>query len=518
MTLKTLDYNNMPIKQLNFSALLMIVMISLLTCISTLAQEKEAKSKAVPEPKSFTTKGQGVFGGSTIAYNATAKETYLKNDEGDPVASIWSVAYTVEGENDASQRPVTFVFNGGPGSASVWLHMGMFGPKIVRTDSDAKEDDGAAPYTLIDNEYGLLDITDLVMIDPVGTGFSRVIGEGKVEDYWGLNEDAASIAKFIRQWITENKRWNSPKYIAGESFGTTRAVAVADVLEGDGQNMALNGLILISQALDYAGSTSIHDNITSYLTYLPGMAATAWYHKKAGQGKALEAFVEEARQFTYDEYAPALYRGALLSAEDKNALADRLAYFTGLNKDYILRSDLRILVPRFQKELMRDQGLTLGRFDSRYFGEESDKVNDMPHLGDAASYSISSAYTAALNHYLSSTLNVKMDRPYLTSNDEIGSKWRWRTVPDGSYWEPTAVNVARKLGDTMRRNTDMRVMVASGYYDMICPFFDTEYTFARNGIVQERLELTYYEAGHMMYVHEPDLIKLAEDIRGFLTQ
>lgn len=481
------------------------------------AQDSEKDNKPVPEPKSFITSGQGTFGGSSIKYQATAKETYLRDDAGQPVASIWSVAYTQEGASNMDQRPVTFVFNGGPGSASVWLHMGMFGPKIVRTDSDAKIDDGAAPYTLIDNQHGLLDITDLVMIDPVGTGYSRVVGQGKVEDYWGLNEDAASIAKFIRQWVTENKRWNSPKYIAGESFGTTRAVAVAEVLEGGGQNMALNGLILISQALDYAGSTSIHDNITSYLTYLPGMAATSWYYKKAGQGKTLEAFVEEARQFTYDEYAPALYRGALLTDNDRDKVATRLAYFTGLEKDYILRSDLRVLVPRFQKELLRDQGITLGRFDSRYYGEESDQVNDMPHLGDAASYSISSAYTAALNHYLSSSLNVTMDRPYLTSNNEIGSKWRWRTVPDGSYWEPTAVNVARKLGDTMRRNTDMRVMVASGYYDMICPFFDTEYTFARNGIVQERVELTYYESGHMMYVHGPDLIKLATDIRRFIT-
>lgn len=496
----------------------LLILVCLLASETGYSQEKTEESQPIPEPKSFITTGQGTFGGATINYTATAKETYLRDDDGQPVASIWSVAYTQDGKKDMSNRPVTFVFNGGPGSASVWLHMGMFGPQIVRTDSDAKVDDGAAPYNLIDNTHGLLDITDLVMIDPVGTGFSRVVGKGKVEDYWGLNEDAASIAKFMRLWITENKRWNSPKYIAGESFGTTRAVAVAEVLEGGGQNMALNGLILISQALDYDGSTSIHDNITSYLTYLPGMAATGWYHKKAGQGKELEAFVEEARQFTYDVYAPALYRGALLSEDEQSAVAEQLAYFTGLDKQYILRSNLRILVPRFQKQLLADQGLTLGRFDSRYFGEESDRVNDIPHLGDAASYSISSAYTAALNHYLSSTLNVNMDRPYLTSNGQIGSKWRWRTVPDGSYWEPTAVNVARKLGDTMRRNTEMRVMVASGYYDMICPFFDTEYTFARNGIVQERLELAYYEAGHMMYVHEPDLIKLAADIRGFLSR
>lgn len=490
--------------------------------ISTLmvAQEKKIESAVMPIPTaaSFVTHHQINNGGKTISYTATAAETYLKNEKGEPVASIWSAAYTQKGAKDLSKRPVTFVFNGGPGSASVWLHMGMFGPELVKVDSDARQDDGAAPYSVVPNKEGILDLTDLVFIDPVGTGYSRVVGKGKVKDYWGLNEDAASIAKFMRQWITENNRWMSPKYIAGESFGTTRAVAVANALEGGGQNMALNGLILISQALDYAGSTSIHDNITSYLTYLPSMAATAWYHKKAGEGKTLEAFVEESRQFTYDKYAPALYKGSLLSEEERNGIAERLAYFTGLSKAYILKSNLRVLMRRFQKELLSDQGLALGRLDGRYMGDEVDDNTDGPHLGDASSYQISSAYTAALNHYLANTLKVKMDRPYLTSNRSIGSKWRWRTVPDGKYWEPMMVSVSRKLGETMRRNTDMKVLVASGYYDLICPFFDAEFTFTRNGIERDKVTMTYYEAGHMMYTHEADFLKLAKDIRMFLEE
>lgn len=481
------------------------------------AQEKNDSSK-VPPAKSFVTFHQGIFGGKNIRYKATAKETYLKNDKGEAVASIWSVAYTQEGITDQSKRPVTFVFNGGPGSASIWLHMGMFGPKMVKVDSDAKKDDGAAPYTLLDNKETILDLSDLVFIDPVGTGYSRVVGNGKVEDYWGLKEDAASIAKFMRTWVTENKRWISPKYIAGESFGTTRAAAVANALERDGQTMDLNGLILISQALDYTGSTSIHDNITSYLTYLPSMAATAWYHKKAGQGKTLEVFIEECRKFTYDVYAPALYRGNLLSTAEQNALAERLAYFIGLDKNYILKSNLTVLMHRFQKQLLADQGLAIGRLDGRFMGDEADKVSEGPDLGDPSDYQIAGAYTAALNHYLASSLRVDMDRPYLTSNDEVGEKWRWRPVPDGQYWEPMPVNVARQLGETMRRNTAMKVLVASGYYDLICPFFDTEYTFARNGIVKERVTKTYYEAGHMMYLHEPDRLKLAVDVRKFLGE
>lgn len=495
------------------------ILALLIICSTAIYSQKEKKEviKPIPKPQSFITSHQGVFGGKTINYKATAKETYLKNEMGDSVASFWSVAYTKNPMGKSSTRPVTFVFNGGPGSASVWLHMGMFGPQIVKVDSDAKKDDGAAPFELTKNEHGLLDLTDFVFIDPIGTGYSRVVGKGKEKDYWGLKEDAKSITQFIRQWVTENERWFSPKYLAGESFGTTRAAAVGKELEGSGQNMALNGMILISQALDYDGSTSIHDNITSYVTYLPSMAATAWYHKKAGQAKALEDFIEEARQFTYETYTSALYKGNLLSTSERNAIAEKLAYFTGLDKAYILRSNLRILMHRFQKQLLADKGLAIGRLDGRFMGDEADKLSENPHLGDAASYQIGAAYTAALNHYYASVLKVKMDRPYLTSNGKIGSKWRWRTVPDGSYWEPTPVNVSRALGETMRRNTDMKVLVASGYYDLITPFFDAEYTFARNGIVKERVKMTYYEAGHMMYTHEPDLLKLSKDIRDFLT-
>lgn len=488
-----------------------------LFCGSMAAQKSLKDSTEFPEPKSFITQHKISVGSSLLNFVANASETYLKDDEGSPVASIWTVSYTKSNITDLTKRPVTFVFNGGPGSASVWLHMGLFGPQLVKVDSDAKQDDGAAPYTLVQNAQSLLDVTDLVFIDPVGTGYSKVIGKGEVSDYWGLNEDANSIAKFIRLWVSENNRWLSPKYLAGESFGTTRAAAVANTLENDGQNMALNGLILISQALDYAGSTSIDDNITSYLTYLPSMAATAWYHKKAGIGKDLAAFVQEAREFTYNEYAPALLKGNYLPIEDSKEIANKLSYFIGLKEDYILRSNLRILMGRFQRKLLEEEGLSIGRLDGRFMGDEVDKIAETPRLGDPASYQISGAYTAGINHHLTNYLKVKMDRPYLTSNNQIGEKWRWRTVADGQYWEPTPVNVSRKLAETMKRNSEMKVLVANGYYDLICPFFDAEYTFSRNGISAERVNLSYYEAGHMMYVHEPDFIKLTKDIREFYT-
>lgn len=494
----------------------LLVLSAFILSIEFMAQTSPATT-SMQSPKSFTSHHEGLFGGQKIAYLAAAKETILLNKDGKPAASLWSVSYTKKGEEGNSRRPVTFVFNGGPGSASVWLHMGLFGPKLVQVDSEANEDDGAAPYPIIDNPYGLLDLTDLVFIDPVGTGYSRVVAEGKTEDYWGLNEDAASVAQFIREWVRENKRWNSPKYIAGESFGTTRAAGVAKELGGGGQSMALNGLILISQALDYTGSTPVHDNLVAFVTYFPTMAATAWYHKKAGQGESLEAFVQQARDFALDIYAPALFRGNTLSDQKRKQVAEQMANFLGLDASYILQSDLRVLVPRYVKELLRDQGLVVGRLDSRYKGTEADVMAERPTLGDVASNSISSAYTAALMHYMSSDLNVNMPHPYLTSNRAIYPKWNWRPVPKDKGWEPDYVNVSRKLSDALRQNKDLDVLVANGYYDLVTPFFDAEYTFARHGILKDRILMKYYEAGHMMYTHEPDLKALATDIRQFLT-
>lgn len=478
-------------------------------------QAQDIPKVPTPDPLRFESLHEGIFHGQKIRYRAIAGETFLKNTKGEPTAALWSTSYLKE-DLGTSNRPVIFIFNGGPGSASVWLHMGVFGPKVVQVKSEADEDDGAAPYKVIHNDLALLDLADLVFIDPVGTGYSKVIGEGKEEEYWGLMEDANSIAQFMRLWITQHKRWQSPKYIAGESFGTTRAAAVTSALEKGGQTMAINGLILISQALDYQGSTSVHDNIASYFTYFPTMAATAWYHKKAGQGKTLEAFLEEARAFSYNEYLPALYKGNQLSTSEKEKLAERISYFLGLDRDYVLRSDNRILTSRFKKELLRKEGKTIGTLDGRYLGEEGDQTADRPTLGDPSSYGIDAAYTAVLQDYFAQTLKVSLDRPYLTSNGQISSRWNWRPVPQGSYWEPSYVNVARMLGESMRRNKDLKILVANGYYDLITPFLDAEYTFARHDIPSERVKMTYYEGGHMMYNHREDFEKLVKDIRRFL--
>lgn len=331
-----------------------------------------------------------------------------------------------------------------------------------------------------------------------------------------MNEDAESIAQFIRIWLRENKRWQSPKFLAGESFGTTRAAKLAEVLEGDGQSVSLNGIILISQALDYQGSSSWQDNLISNFTYLPSMAVTARYHGKAGEGKSIEDFAQEARDFAYEEYLPSIFKGEIQTESDKEAIAEKLAYFTGLDKTYILQSDNTILMHRFKKELLKDEGKAIGTLDGRFAAVETDQVAEGPVLGDPSDYMTEGAYTAAFNQYLLDDLSVDLEDPYLSSNGQIGSAWRWRPVPDGRYWEPTYVSTARSLSEVMHRNTALKVMVANGYYDLITPFFDAEYTFARHDFPQERIEMKYYEAGHMMYNRQEDFDNLSQDIRFFI--
>ncbi len=474
---------------------------------------EEKKAEPIPDPEVFTSDHQGRFNGTAVRYSVTAGETYLKDDKGAPKASIFSFAYTRSGA-DAAGRPVTFVWNGGPGSSSVWLHMGAFGPKRVLVPSDA-EDAGLPPYGSEDNGLALLDVTDLVFVDPVGTGFSRALGTHEGKEFWSLEGDTGSISQFIRQWLSANKRWNSPKYLLGESFGTTRAAAVAGELEGNNPTVRLNGLILVSQALDYTGSTPSHDNFIAYVTYLPSLALAARYHGRAGQGKSVEEFAEEARDFAYNQYAAALLKGNLLDEGERQRIAERLAYFTGLDRDYILSADLRILTGRFVKELLRTDGLSIGRLDGRYKGDDIDDVSDRAEA-DYASAAIGAAYTAMLNQYMAGDLGITIDRSYNISNGDIGRNWIWRSAPEGSFWEPEYVNVARTLSEAMRLNPSMKVLVTNGYYDLITPFFDAEYTFARHGIPKDRIKMTYYEAGHMMYVHQPSFEKLMQDVRAFI--
>jgi carboxypeptidase C (cathepsin A) len=498
----------------NRLSILMSVVMTV-SAVGGVAGETAAPDSAnlIPDPQEFVTRHSGVFNGVTVAYEARAGEAYLRDEDGEPKASVFSFAYTKVDPVHPTTRPVIFIWNGGPGSASLWLHMGTFGPRRVSVPSNA-ENVGAPPYELVDNPLTLLDICDLVFVDPVGTGYSRPLGGHEGGEFWGLNEDAESIADFIRLWLTENGRWNSPKFLAGESFGTVRAAAVAELLEVE-LGISLNGIVLISQALDYAGSTPVDDNLISYITYLPTMAAVAAYHGKANPPEGdLEAFLDEARAFAADELAPALIKGSALPDDERAQIRDQLAYFTGLDPVYIERADLRVTAPRFRKELLREEGLSVGRSDGRYTRDDLDDTADRPD-GDASSEGFKNAFVATLNQYLFDDLDVRMDRAYKPSA-KLWKEWNWRPVPADQPWEPRYVDVARRLSNALRANTHLKVLVASGYYDMATPFFDAEFTFRRHAILRERVEFTYYRAGHMMYVHAPSLEAFMADVRRFV--
>ena len=473
------------------------------------ADDKKSDAKvAEVVPQVRTSQHSGVFGGQKIRYSATIAETILKGEDGTQKAAIVTTSYVREPRDPS--RPVTFLFNGGPGSGSVWLQMGAFGPKRVAIPSDAR-DDGAPPYPLLDNPDSLLDVTDLVFIDPPGTGFSYLIGKTDVKEFYGVTADAKAVAQVIRRWLNDNGRWASPKFLGGESYGTTRSAAVVNELEGSTFNdVGLNGVLLISTVLDFAAGADTPGNELSYITNLPSMAATALYHGKA-TAPSVEQFVEDARQFALGPYAAALLKGQKLSPEERAQVRAQLARFTGLSETYLDRADLRVTPNRFYKELLRDRGLTVGRLDSRYTGQDYDSAGEGPD-NDPSFYGIDAGYTAAINSWARGGLGFVSDREY-QSISGIGRDWDWRI---GGRDTNAYLNVAPYLGTALRENRGMRIFVGQGYYDFATPFFAAEYALSRTGIPQDRIEYHYYDAGHMMYVRDEDRAKLSRDIRQFI--
>ncbi|MDX2144962.1 MAG: peptidase S10 [Rhodospirillaceae bacterium] len=474
--------------------------------------KKDAKPEKL-EPKVFVKDFTGTFGDEKVAYTATAGETFLKNDKGEDIAAIFSVAYVKKDLADPTKRPVTFVFNGGPGSASLWLHMGVFGPKRIVVPSDGTPA-GAAPYRIEDNSLSILDVSDLVFIDPVGTGYSKAIGKGKDEDFWGLKEDAESIAEFIRVWITKNGRWNSAKYIAGESYGTTRAARLVAALQGGFNGVTMNGVILISSILDFHTADFNPGSNMPYVGFLPTYAAAAWYHGKVTpKPESLEKFMDEVRAFAVNEYIVALLKGNTLQGEERKAVVKKLARYTGLSETYVEQTDLRINAFRFMKQLLRDEGKAIGRFDARYTGKDYDDAGER-FDNDPSGYGIDGAYVTSVNDYLTRVLKVDLDRRYKILDGTPGSKWKWSE--GGGGWA-THVNVAPHLGTAMRENASFRVYQANGYFDLATPFHATEITMADNGIDLARVTMSYFEGGHMMYTHEPSLRRLAAEVRAFIA-
>jgi carboxypeptidase C (cathepsin A) len=496
---------------MRFTTCLAAIALATLSVPGIAADEVKSAADAPPPPPIISvTKHKGSFGGQAIAYTATTGETYLKDKEGKPLAAIFSTAYVKDGGDKS--RPVTFLYNGGPGSGSLWLHMGAFGPKRVVIPN--ARDDGAPPYPIVDNSESLLDVTDIVFIDPVGTGFARAIGKKEAKDYWGVSADAKSIAEFIRTWLSENGRWSSPKFIGGESYGTTRSVALINELEGQYNDVSVNGIILISTILDFAAPAEVQGNEMPYILNLPSMATTAWYHKKIANPPATAAEIAaQARTFAIGPYAAALLKGNALPAQERAAVRAELSRLTGLSEPFVDNADLRVTPGRFYKELLRDRGQTIGRLDTRYTGVDYDRAGEEPD-NDPSFYAIDGAYTTAINSYLRDDLNLKIDRQYVT----IGgvSEWDWKLAGQRGRDGEVYVNVAPYLGRAMRENSGLRVFVGQGWYDFATPFFGAEYSLGRSGFDPARIQFHYYDAGHMMYVRPEDLRKLSADVRAFI--
>lgn len=479
---------------------------------AVIAQDDEAIEAAAAdtiEPQVKTRELSGTFGGQRMSYTATIRENVLKSDEGKQEAIIVTTSY-VKDPRDTS-RPVFFIYNGGPGSGSVWLQMGAWGPKRVAIPSDAR-DDGAPPYPLLDNPDSLLDVADLVFIDPPGTGFSYLTEGTDPEKYYGLRQDAQAVAQVIRRWINDNGRWNSPKYLGGESYGTSRTAMVVDELEGSTYNdVGLNGLILVSTILDFAGREPTSGNEMAYIVTLPNMAAAAYYHGKV-EAPSVEAIAEEARQFAIGPYATALLKGQDLPDAERAAVRAELSRLTGLSETYLDNADLRVTSQRFYKELLRDRGLTIGRLDARYTGRDLDNAGETPD-NDPSFYGIDAGYTAAINEWTRETLGFETDREYQSIGREPGQHWDWSLGP---YGRNAYLNVAPFIGKAMRENSQLRLFNAQGWYDFATPFFGAEYSLNRFGIPQDRLTFEYYDAGHMMYIRDEDRAKLSADLREFI--
>jgi len=479
------------------------------------ASKDDASPAAEPTDDLVTTRHSIMIDGAELSYTVTAGRVVLrleghtdgKFDGPKAKAEVFLTAYTADAD-DPVARPVTFAFNGGPGSSSVWLHLGLLGPRRV-----SMGDVGALlppPYALADNPQTLLRHSDLVFIDPVSTGFSRAVKGEKSKDFHGYGGDIESVGEVIRLWTTRNGRWMSPKYLCGESYGTTRAAGLARHLQ-ERYGLYLNGMMLISAVLDFGTAEFGGGNDDPYALYLPTYAAVAHYHGKHG-GRPLLDVLAEAEAYAERDYLWALARGSRLAGDERAAATSRVAQLSGLSADYVDRVNLRPEHVRFLTELLRDRRLVVGRIDGRFTGWDSDYGRET-WTSDPSIDAIIGPYTAALNHYVRAELSYSSDLPYEVLTDRV-EPWSYRE------FENQHVNVLAKLGEAIRANPHMRVHVDCGYHDLATPYFAAEHSFAHLAIPAElaaNIDFSYYEAGHMMYLHEPSRLAQSEQLARFVT-
>jgi carboxypeptidase C (cathepsin A) len=475
------------------------------------AKKDDARPADREEPPVVTKHELRLAGGRSLRYSVTTGLMPLKSDTGEVEARVFFMAYTLERGGGPETRPLMFSFNGGPGSSSVWLHLGALGPKRVKM-----REDGAMPqppYRLVDNEHTWLDETDLVFIDPVGTGYSRPAKPELGRKYWGVQGDIESVGEFIRLYLTRYERWGSPLFLVGESYGTTRAAGLAGHLVDRG--IAFNGILLVSSILNFQTARFTQGNDLPYPLFLPTYAATAWYHKKLPaelQAKPLAAFLGEVEEWAGGAYQAALAKGDRLSPGERQEVVKRLARYTGLSETYVDEADLRIEIQRFCKELLRRERRTVGRLDSRFRGTDDNGVGERPEF-DPSMTAIRPPYTATFNDYVRRGLGYKSDTVYHILGGGIGTPWDFGS---GNGFADTS----DALRSAFAKNPDMRVFVANGYYDLATPYFATAYTLSHMGLdeaARQRVSSGYYEAGHMMYIHEGELARLKQDVAKFLA-
>ena len=492
------------------------VLLPVLACAGETGDVPEKKAEIKVEPLHFESSGSVSVGGKTIEYTATAGTLVMNNEKDEPIAEFGYTAYVQKGK-DKTKRPILFAYNGGPGSASFWLHMGILGP--VRTVIDDLDFTSTGPFQRVNNEYSILGKADLVMIDPVGTGFSRPVGDAKGEDFWGVDQDIDSVSDFIARYITDNGRWQSPKYLLGESYGGIRSGGVAYHLLSK-HSITLNGVILVSPYMDFsAGNAGVRIDLPQ-VNYFTTFAATAWYHHAvADRPDDLQQFLREAEAFAADVYAPVLYKGSRASQAERERVLAGMERFTGISADYWDKANLRVDEAHFAKELLRDRGKVVGRIDSRYTG---DSIND---IGESFSYdpffpAIGPAFTATFNDYYREQLGVKTERKYITS----GNLWRsWdeshKQPGTGNYDKMPIANTGVDLNYAMIQNPKMRVLVQQGYFDLACPYGATQYFLDHMDLpedLQGNIIVEHYPAGHRMYVNPESMKKFSEVLADFV--
>ena len=492
---------------------------------TAMAQEKiKKKSKvdtALLKPQKVVTQGSVMVEGNRINYQAVAGTLILKNKNDTPTISISYIAYFKDGDKDAAQRPITFIYNGGPGSSTIWLHMGAWGPQRVFLNDSSRT---KAPYKTVNNDYSLLDASDLVFIDAPGTGFGEVItkelgGAGEPKDFFGIDQDGHAFASFITQFISEYNRWNSPKYLFGESYGTFRSAVVSNLLQSE-DNVSLNGVILLSQLLTYenmSDAANLHPgNDLPYILALPSFAATAWYHHKlSNQTAQLEPFLKEVEHFATNEYTLTLGKGSLLDSVSFNQIAEKLHNYTGLPVNYIRKANLRVSGPQFEQTLLGTDNEITGRLDARFSGEAIDPLSETAQYDPMDSY-IDAAFTATFNNYVRTQLKFGAELKYKIFGQVNPWDFRPKKGDDGMF-----PNVMPDLAHAMIYNPEMKVMLNMGYFDLGTPYFEGMYEMHHLPMpasLQKNIEYDLYYSGHMVYLHPESLKKLHDNVVKFINK